>query len=232
MVFAADDDRNGADTNGDGVALSFTYFAPMDTTNAQLTLDGQVHYMGSGVVQLEGAPVWEVTDDGARWLGEVPAPEGMVMADVTIDCAPREAAARGLTGRVSGNFGDIAVDAPLSCETWGSPKVELSTEEATRPRFQAFYVTQMNAGGLVVTTDERRFEVAAVGHHEDRIRGHARCAPFQPRDPGQADGRDDPRRSDIRLFQSVDFAPRSGGASGPGKRPRTFHEGPRERKHE
>ena len=103
-----------------------------------------------------------MTDDGARWMGEVPTPDGMAMADVTIDCAPREAAARGLTGRVSGNFGEIAVDAALSCETWGSPKVELSTEEATRPRFQAFYVTQMNGGGLVVTTDERRIEVAAV----------------------------------------------------------------------
>lgn len=69
---------------------------------------------------------------------------------------------RGLTGRVSGNFGEITVDMALSCETWGSPKVELSTEEATRPRFQAFYVTQMNGGGLVVTTAERRFEIAAV----------------------------------------------------------------------
>jgi hypothetical protein len=108
------------------------------TTNTQLTLDCQVHYMGSGAVRLEGASVWEVGDDTARWLGEVPAPEGMVMADLTIDCAPREAALRGLTGRVSGNFGEIAVDAALSCGTWGSPKVELSTEEATRPRVQGF----------------------------------------------------------------------------------------------
>ena len=92
MVFAADDDRNGADTNGDGVALSFSHFAPMETTNAQLTLEGQVHYMGSGVVRLEGAPVWDVGDDSAHWRGEVPAPEGKVMADVTIDCAPRAAA--------------------------------------------------------------------------------------------------------------------------------------------
>jgi hypothetical protein len=95
--------------------------------------------MGSGAVRLEGASVWEVGDDTARWLGEVPAPEGMVMADLTIDCAPREVALRGLTGRVSDNFGEIAVDAALSCGTWGSPKVELSTEEATRPCVQAFY---------------------------------------------------------------------------------------------
>lgn len=70
----------------------------MDTTNAQLMLEGQVHYMGSGLVRPEAAPVWEVGDDSARGRGEVPTPEGMAMADVTIDCAPREAAERGLTG--------------------------------------------------------------------------------------------------------------------------------------
>lgn len=63
---------------------------PVDTTNAPLTLVGQVHYMGSGVVQLEGAPVWEVTDDSARWLREVPAPGGQTIAvDLTFDCADR-----------------------------------------------------------------------------------------------------------------------------------------------
>jgi hypothetical protein len=163
MVFAADDDRNGADTNGDGVALSFDYFAPADTTNARLTLDGTSYNIGARFGRKDGDPVWEVDDNSARWLGDVQTLQGMVMADVTIDCAPREAAARGLTGRVSGTFGDLAIDKPLSCDSWGSEVVAIATEKASLPRLEAFYAPAMKGGSLVVTTEERKFELVAVG---------------------------------------------------------------------
>lgn len=162
MVFAAGDGRSGTDTNGDGLALSFHYFAPMNMTSAQLTLEGQVHNMDSGLVRPAGAPVWEVGDDSARWQGEVPTPEGMAMADVTIDCAPREAAERGLTGRVFGTFGDLAIDKPLGCESWGSDAIEIATERASLPRLQASYFRAMGDGILTVTTEERKFEMVAI----------------------------------------------------------------------
>lgn len=162
MVFAAGDERNGSDTNGDGVALSFNHFAPMDTTNVQLTLDGQVLYMGSGLVRPEGAPVWDVGDDSAHWHGDVPTVAGMVMADVTINCAPREAADRGLTGRVFGTFGDLAIDRPLSCASWGTDTVEIATEAASLPRLEASYLAAMEGGSLVVTTDERSYQIVAA----------------------------------------------------------------------
>lgn len=163
MVFAAGDERNGSDTNGDGVALSFNHFAPMDTTNVQLTLDGQVHYMGSGLVRPEGVSVWEVGDDSAHWHGDVPTAMGMAMADLTIDCAPREAADRGLTGRVFGRFGDLAIDRPLGCESWGTDTVEIATEKAGLPRLQAFYVPAMQGGSVILTTAERSYEIVAAG---------------------------------------------------------------------
>lgn len=163
MVFAAGDEHNGSDTNGDGVALSFNYFAPMDTTNAQLTLDGQVHYMASGLVRPEGAPVWVVDDTTAHWFGDVPTPVGMVTADVTLDCGKRDAAARGLNGRVTGSFGTIAVDMPLDCGTWQNGNVELSTEQAARPQVQAFYVREMKNGALVFITEDRQFQIGAAG---------------------------------------------------------------------
>lgn len=162
MAFAAGDERNGTDSNGDGRALVFDHVPSLGMTRARLTLDGTQYDIGAGAGSGQGASTWQLDDNSARWQGQARTLAGMVAADVTIDCAPRAAAERGLTGRVRGNFGALAIDRPLGCESWGADVVELATEKAGLPRIEAFYVAAMEGGTVVVTTEERQYQLTAV----------------------------------------------------------------------
>ncbi len=114
MAYSAGDDRRNEDVNGDGYAFVFSYLVPADNADGTLIVGDRTLAVNSGFRPGPDAPTWEVGENTATFSGPTFGQDA-AQVEVTVDCAPREASARGFTGRVSGSIAGTAIDGPLVC---------------------------------------------------------------------------------------------------------------------
>ena len=175
MVYSADDGRGLGDENGDGISLVFSHFAPASATNGTLVIDGRDVTLNAGFNRGPDAPSWEVSEEGASFSGPSLGIDSAEV-EISIDCAPRDAAARGFTGRVSGEIDGNTINEPLFCGAWNGPQaIEARTEDAD-PRVELFVIRDSGQGTVEVEIGAETYRLVAApiagtefGLSEDRV---------------------------------------------------------------
>lgn len=162
MASSAGDDRRNSDENGDGYVFSFSYLLPADRANGTLVVDGRELLINPGPRPGPDAPAWVVDDDSARFSGPTFGQDS-AQVEVTVDCAPREAAARGFTGRVTGEIDGKTVDEALFCGGWdGATAIEARTDDAAAATAELFVIRESGEGTIEIEAEGELYRLVAA----------------------------------------------------------------------
>jgi len=162
MVFSAGDDRRNEDVNGDGYAFVFSYLVPADRADGTLIAGDRTLAINSGFRPGPDAPKWEVDESLATFVGPTFGAD-VAQVEVTVDCAPRDASARGFTGRVTGSIAGTEIDAALFCGGWdGRDSISARTEEGAGPLIELFVIREAGTGTIEAEVGGETYQIVAA----------------------------------------------------------------------
>jgi hypothetical protein len=159
---SAGDDRRMSDENGDGYVFSFSYLVPADRGDGTLIIDGRELRINPGFRPGPDAPKWKVGEDSASFSGPTVGQDSAEI-DVTIDCAPREASARGFTGRVTGTIDGKTIDEALFCGGWDdASSIGARTDEGEAVSAELFVRRDTGHGTIEIEAEGELYQIVAA----------------------------------------------------------------------
>ncbi|RDC73816.1 hypothetical protein DLJ49_06825 [Rhodovulum sp. 12E13] len=162
MAYSAGDDRRNEDIDGDGYAFVFSYLVPADNANGTLIAGDRTLAVNSGFRPGPDAPRWDVGENTATFSGPTFG-QDVAQVEVTVDCAPREASARGFTGRVTGSIAGTAIDEPLFCDGWdGRDAIEARTDEGAAASVELFVIRASGQGTIEAEAGGESYQIVAA----------------------------------------------------------------------
>ena len=159
---SAGDDRRMSDENGDGYVFSFSYLVPADRGDGTLIIDGRELRINPGFRPGPDAPKWQVGEDSASFSGPTVGQDSAEI-EVTIDCAPREASARGFTGTVTGTIDGKTIDEALFCGGWdGASAIEARTDESAPTSAKLFVIRDSGQDTIEIESEGESYRIVAA----------------------------------------------------------------------